>query len=424
MVIDESHNLSNAETHNNRLARVLAPNTDALILASATPHNGRSESFAELVKLLDPTAIVDPKDYTVADIERLFVRRHRHSPDVAAEVGHRWAERLEPEVIAVDSSPAEEAVFAELAETWVYGPVKNRLFPWTLVKAFLSSPHALIETVDNRRKSADPTERPALDRLRVLAEQALDSAKLTALVEHLNAIGVGKGSHTRVVVFTERLATLRWLMAALPKAMGMPADAFRMLHGGLRDDAQLAVVDEFKRADVPVRVLITGDVASEGVNLHPHCHHLVHFDVPWSLIRIEQRNGRIDRYGQVEPPRITALALTSGHDRLSGDIRVLARLLAKEHAAHKALGDAASLMKLHSASAEEEHVRAALAKGRDLDEVIPDPAGEDAWDFDELFAASGAPDAPESPEVIDGYDLFRTELDFGWRSCGGSRASG
>lgn len=184
------------------------------------------------------------------------------------------------------------------------------------------------------------------------------------------------------------------------------------------------MVDEFKRADVPVRVLITGDVASEGVNLHPHCHHLVHFDVPWSLIRIEQRNGRIDRYGQVEPPRITALALTSGHDRLSGDIRVLARLLAKEHAAHKALGDAASLMKLHSASAEEEHVRAALAKGRDLDEVIPDPAGEDAWDFDELFAASGAPDAPESPEVIDGYDLFRTELDFGWRSCGGSRASG
>jgi SNF2 family DNA or RNA helicase len=47
VVIDESHNITNSETQNNRLARTLAPNTDALILASATPHNGRKESFAE-----------------------------------------------------------------------------------------------------------------------------------------------------------------------------------------------------------------------------------------------------------------------------------------------------------------------------------------------------------------------------------------
>ncbi len=46
-MIDESHNITNSETQNNRLARTLAPNTDALILASATPHNGRKESFAE-----------------------------------------------------------------------------------------------------------------------------------------------------------------------------------------------------------------------------------------------------------------------------------------------------------------------------------------------------------------------------------------
>ena len=59
-----------------------------------------------------------------------------------------------------------------------------------------------------------------------------------------------------------------------------------------------------------MRVLVTGDVASEGVNLHRQCHHLIHYDIPWSLIRIEQRNGRIDRYGQQHPPRITALLLT------------------------------------------------------------------------------------------------------------------
>lgn len=75
------------------VGRVLAPNTEALILASATPHNGNTESFAELINLLDPTAIVDRCDYDVKDIKHLFIRRHRHSPDVAREVGHMWAER-------------------------------------------------------------------------------------------------------------------------------------------------------------------------------------------------------------------------------------------------------------------------------------------------------------------------------------------
>ena len=57
VVIDESHNLSNAATLNNRLARLLARNAEALILASATPHNGRADSFAELLRLLDPSAV-------------------------------------------------------------------------------------------------------------------------------------------------------------------------------------------------------------------------------------------------------------------------------------------------------------------------------------------------------------------------------
>ena len=54
VVIDECHNLVNRGTLNNQLARVLAPRTEALLLTSATPHNGDPESFAELIRLLDP----------------------------------------------------------------------------------------------------------------------------------------------------------------------------------------------------------------------------------------------------------------------------------------------------------------------------------------------------------------------------------
>ncbi len=86
---------------------------------------------------------------------------------------------------------------------------------------------------------------------------------------------------------------------------------------------------------------MTGDVASEGVNLHAQCHELIHYDIPWSLIRIEQRNGRIDRYGQSVSPQITTLLLDPSDPGFSGDVRVLTRLMEKEDQAHRALGDAA-----------------------------------------------------------------------------------
>ena len=57
VVIDESHNVTNTASQNNRLVRLLAERSDALILASATPHNGKAESFAELIRMLDPSAV-------------------------------------------------------------------------------------------------------------------------------------------------------------------------------------------------------------------------------------------------------------------------------------------------------------------------------------------------------------------------------
>ena len=121
VVIDESHNITNSSTQNNRLANVLAPQTDALILASATPHNGKKESFAELVRLLEPTAVTADGDIDADELTRLVVRRHRHSPEVAAVVGADWAERLPPQNRLVNASPDEDAIAQELADHWLYG---------------------------------------------------------------------------------------------------------------------------------------------------------------------------------------------------------------------------------------------------------------------------------------------------------------
>lgn len=389
VVIDESHNITNSSTQNNRLASVLAPQTDALILASATPHNGKAESFAELIRLLEPTAVRPDGTVIEDEVDRLVLRRHRHSPEVARFVGAAWAERKEPRNRLVPASPEEDAVAAELADVWLH-PAAGKsphskgsgLFPWTLAKAFLSSPAALEETIKERisrlhpENHAEAQEIEHLTRLRTLNAASLtkNSGKYGALLDHLSTIGVGPKSPTRAVVFAERIATLGWLADKLRKDLKLPKDAVRILHGGLNDQEQLEIVDSFKQAHSPIRVLVTGDVASEGVNLHLQCHQLVHYDIPWSLIRLEQRNGRVDRYGQRTSPQITALLLEPTHPKFSGDLRVLTRLVEKEHEAHTTLGDAASLMGQYDVEAEEKAIRKVLAGQADLDAVVDSPA--------------------------------------------------
>lgn len=420
VVIDESHNITGA-TLNNRLARTLAPQTEALILASATPHNGKKESFAELIRLLEPTAVSPKGDINPAMLPKLVIRRHRYSPEVKLEVGSDWAERVPPNNVLIPASPAENAIADELAKVWLhpagghapYSGQNSSLFPWTLAKAFLSSLPAFRDTVTERLKRLPSSERAgaeraALQRLLGLADAAKpeESAKYQKLLEALKEIKIGPAGEERAVVFSERVATLKWLEQQLQKDLRLKPDQVRVLHGGLSDVEQQEIVESFKLASSPIRILVTGDIASEGVNLHSQCHELVHYDIPWSLIRIEQRNGRIDRYGQKQSPRITTLLLNPSNDKFSGDVKVITRLLQRENEAHTALGDAASLMGKYDADAEEKAVMEALATGADFDTVVPQVADVASSDdpfavFLALAAQAGAAPAVTSTEITD-----------------------
>lgn len=400
--IDECHSLINRRSQNSELANVLANNSDGFILTSATPHNGKPESFAELIHLLDPTAIADRSDYEAEDIEHLFVRRHRHSPEVEAEVGDAWAERHPPSVVPVTPSPAEEAIFAELTATWIRPPdgqsvpCADRLFPWTLFKAASSSPAALLATVEgrlDRRSGTDKmgaAEETALRRLSKLAQQAVDEGpteKFALLLAQLEKLGVAKGTKGRAVIFSERVDTLEWLREQF-LAIGRKDDEIVVFHNDLGEQDRQEKVKEFGLEDSKLRLFISGDMASEGVNLHKECHVLFHWDLPWSLIRIQQRNGRIDRYGQQHRPVITALVTVPADPETSGDARIIANLLTKEDAAHRGLGDAAAIMGEWDDETEESAITKALASKQTADEravaieeIAPTPgAGEWAWD--------------------------------------------
>lgn len=374
VVIDEIHNATNAGSQNNELARTLAPTTESLILASATPHNGRDDSFKEILRLLDPLSVLPDGTIDMKAAKNLILRRHRNSPEVASVVGEKWAKRKEPRNIPVDASAEENTVARLIADDWIRTSRSSAdpLFPWTLVKAYLSSPRALHESIEARMRQNKQGEQDKLQRLLDAndAVRAETSNKFLALLAYLQRIGVKKGSSRRVVIFSERVGTLKWLQKNLIQSLKMPANAVKIMHGGLSDQEQLELIDEFKREDTPLRVLITGDVASEGVNLHAQCHHLVHYDIPWSLIRIQQRNGRIDRYGQLHEPEITSLLLDPEDADAIGDLRVLTRLVEREYEANQLLGDAAPLMGKHNPKAEEDEIRDVLRRAREFDDVV------------------------------------------------------
>ncbi|MEV0012927.1 SNF2-related protein [Streptomyces sp. NPDC047973] len=452
VVIDESHNLINPGSQRRALAEILAPRTDALLLASATPHNGDRRSFADLISLLDPAAIADQDHYDPAeDLGHLFIRRTKISPEVRDEMGTEWPDRGPTVSLHCAAGEAEERIFAELAEHWLPAPATStefgtagqepvsvateQLFAYNLLKTFLSSHAALGETVGNRAAALaervrraegkglrpDPaiaTEQAALARLRDLVDSMGDgstpgdSAKLDALVEQLKDIGVGPRSATRAVVFSERVRTLTWLAETVPARLGFPAGAdgttkaVSVMHGGLSDDEQAKVLEAFGLADDPVRLLFTGDVASEGVNLHRQCHHLIHYDIPWSLIRIEQRNGRIDRYGQKHEPQFRALILTSAIPGAKDDRTVAEKLLLREEEAHKLDGTAEAVSGLYRAEEEERRLIKELVRGGTVEDFLESSAPAEDNTLADLFGQVGAIAEQELPARAELISLF------------------
>src|SRR5262249_16177102 len=155
------------------------------------------------------------------------------------------------------------------------------------------------------------------------------NSKLARLIALLGEMGVAHDATERVVIFSERIATLELLQEQLSKALKLKPQELAVFHGTLDDQAQQNLVKEFGSEKSAVRILLASDAASEGINLHHFCHRLIHYDIPWSLITLEQRNGRIDRYGQAETPALHYLLSRPSNAELRGDLRVLDVLVQK-----------------------------------------------------------------------------------------------
>ncbi len=432
IVVDECHNVANRGSQRGNLARLLASQCDALVLTSATPHNGKPESFGNLMRMLDPTSIASASSFTKEDVQHLFVRRFKK--DVESDAGGQLRDR-EVATHAVTATPEEEAVLAAL-HGLTLGTLgrkhgrRDALLKWTLIKAFLSSPDACLESLEHRiqvtRAALDGEDGPhpragelekdlaRLHEIRdlVVASRERGFGKLARLLEELRVIGFDGGKRSpRVVIFSERIATLELLEKTLISQLGMKPDAVGVFTARDTDEkAQRALVESFGHKDSPLRALLCSDAASEGVNLHHQCHHLFHFDVPWSLIRLTQRNGRIDRFGQHETPHLRYLVTRTSAQ--TADQHVVARLIEKEREVERQLGDPGALLGLYDAEREETFLLKGLASGKDATELLPEApraalAADAALDSLESVddgsatatAAASVVDEPDEPAI-------------------------
>ena len=159
---------------------------------------------------------------------------------------------------------------------------------------------------------------------------------LTSLIDCLLRTPEGVHNGERLIVFTEYKTTLDYLARRLSESL--PRERVLTLFGsggsrGMDDAGRERVKAAFNDPASPVRVLIATDAASEGLNLHRTARFLLHYDCPWNPSRLEQRNGRIDRYGQGRDVSVHHFV----SDR-QPDLRFLDHVIRKAHEIREDLG--------------------------------------------------------------------------------------
>jgi superfamily II DNA or RNA helicase len=129
-------------------------------------------------------------------------------------------------------------------------------------------------------------------------EDALGEAKLSRLKEVLDQEGFFAAPDQRLLIFTEFTDTLYYLVGRLREW------GFRVgyIHGGMkpgsREEEGTRLYAEQQFREGAIQVLVATEAAGEGINLQV-CHILFNYDIPWNPNRLEQRMGRIHRYGQL-----------------------------------------------------------------------------------------------------------------------------
>jgi len=389
VIVDEAHTCTQAgqgRQQRYQLLKGLAAQAERhLVLLTATPHSGDEEAFFNLLGLLrsDFTQLKDLPAGQRSDLRealaRHFVQRRR--PDIAewqdasmfpdrktAEITYRltgaWGQ-LFNDVLSYARELVERSEGQGLRE--------QRMNWWAalaLLRCISSSPAAAVNALRTRLLAAqgegsseiaslEEFEAQASDRVLDGTDDALstddiepgaqteDSQRLQALMASAAALAGQQHDpklakllvHMAVllkegfqpVVFCRYIATAHYLAAALQDKF--KAVTTKAVTGELTPDEREAAVEQLGESDV--RILVATDCLSEGINLQGLFTAVVHYDLSWNPTRHEQREGRVDRFGQ-KAPEVRSTMLFGEDNPVDG--AVLQVILRKAESIRKELG--------------------------------------------------------------------------------------
>lgn len=432
LVVDEAHHVAPSspsviaggrgyavDTQRTVAVRQLADKCEHRLFLSATPHNGHPESFTALLEMIDPRrfsrgALLDSKalkDVTVRRLKR----------DLPGKGFKARSVRSLPFTPRDD----EQEMFALLDRIVVKSAKLNGTKPggdivtMLLKKRFLSSPFAFGQTLSHylgskagrglseddyddvfgegqsdeeeglweqdeaerlrESKGSDPLVAAEPGQLEQLMEWGLSyesraDSRLDELLKFLDAVCRPNGKNwlnERVVVFTEYAHTVDWLARVLTQR-GY-SDVLAVIQGSTPPEDREYIRSQFTEhpAKEPVRVLLATDAAGEGIDLQTYCHRLVNFDIPFNPSRLEQRIGRIDRYGQTHEPQVFHFLPNTGASTYAADAGFMARVAKKVANVEQDLGSVNQVIgdDIQQHFSKRPSARA-NAKGVDANEVI------------------------------------------------------
>ncbi|OLT28358.1 helicase [Actinomadura sp. CNU-125] len=371
------------------VGKIAADRSRHLLLVTATPHSGKDEAFRDLLALLDPELADVPLDTDAGrkKLARHFVQRRR--ADVRSFIGEETPfpkDRESKELtykLSAEYRKLFEAVLdyaREQALDETDGVVRQRVRWWSalaLLRSLASSPRAAAQTLRTRAANLDAKTVPEADelgriavmdltdddsaqavdaapgadledadgaapqqRLRRLAKQAealegnADSklTELTKLVKNLLKDGYNP------IVFCRFIPTAEYVAEHLGDALGKKTEVASVT-GTLSPAQRIARIDRMisgapadedaeEQTRPERRVLVATDCLSEGVNLQEGFDAVVHYDLAWNPTRHEQREGRVDRYGQ-RRDTVRAVTIYGSDNQIDG---IVWDILIRKHA--------------------------------------------------------------------------------------------
>jgi ERCC4-related helicase len=354
VIVDEAHKAAKrgeSPSKTSKMVECVADNSDSLLLLSATPHDGKGEAFRSLVEYIDPFLVAEDQELSKEAVDRVMMRRGKQT--IYDDDGERIFPNREVGTVPVEMTHEERQFYRAVTDyvKHVYNRSEQLNEPAVgfamalMQKRLVSSIGAIkatlsrrLATLVDRQSTATSLSEEAAAYLagadldeqdQQTAEAELAGLTITEsdaqleeeietlrdLVTLADGIPVDSKAQTvrryiqqlleerpneKVLLFTEYRDTLDYILELVKDEPW--ADEILVIHGGVDGDDRARIEDEFNHGQS--RLLFATDAASEGIDLQHSCHIMINYELPWNPNRLEQRIGRLHRYGQEKEVKV------------------------------------------------------------------------------------------------------------------------